>query len=51
MSNFVDGEEFYPGQDLSVSQLLHAAKRKSRDIVLGGRCVHAVTAMRKVTQT
>jgi len=39
MSISADLDEFYPGQNLSVSQLLHAAKRKLRGNTLGGRFV------------
>jgi hypothetical protein len=46
MSISVDGES-YPGQGLSVSQLLYAAKRKLQGTSLDGRCVWMVTMMSK----
>ena len=39
MSFPVGGGESYPGSNLSVSQLLDAAKRKLRDTMFCGRCV------------
>ena len=35
-----DSEESFPDRDFSVSQLLHAAKRKLRNAMLGGRCAY-----------
>ena len=39
MSSSVGGTEFSPGQDLSVLQLLQAARKKLQDTLLGGRYV------------
>ena len=39
MSTSVGDGESYPGDSLSISQLLGAAKRKLRGSTLGGRCV------------
>ena len=41
VSALSDGE-LYPGRDLSISQLLYAAKKKLRGITLGGRYVQIV---------
>jgi len=39
MPNSVGSVDSYPGQDLSVLQLLHAARKKMQDTTLGGRWV------------
>ena len=39
MPNSVHGGEFHAGQDLSIFQLLHAARKKLHDTLLGGRCI------------
>ena len=42
----------YPGQDLSLPQLLYATKRKLRDATFrGGRCAEPDHAHRPITQT
>ena len=39
MSLSIDDDESYLGQNLSISQLLHTAKRKLQGTVFGGRFV------------
>jgi len=39
MSTTFNGSETYPGCGYTLSQLLHAAKRKLCDTAFGGRCV------------
>ena len=47
MPSSTGGSEFYPGRDLSVLQLLQAARKKLQDVQLGGRCVWTATTTRK----
>ena len=47
MSISVGDGESYPGRDLSVSQLLYAAKKKLRGLSLDGRCVWTVVVISK----
>jgi hypothetical protein len=47
MSISVGDGESYPGQGLSISQLLYAAKKKLRVISLDGRCVWTATMLSK----
>ena len=42
-------DESYPGRDFSISQLLHAAKRKLQSAVLGGRSVYAALTTLSIT--
>ena len=49
LSSAGDGE-FYPGRDLSVSQLLQAVRKKLRHTLFDGRCAGTVTVTRKITQ-
>jgi len=37
MSTSAGGDESYPGQSLSISQLLYAAKKKVEDFTFSGR--------------
>ena len=50
MSSSIGSGKFHPGQDLPVTQLLHAARRKQQGTTHGGRCVWTIVATRKVTQ-
>ena len=50
MSNSDHGGEFYPGRDLSISQLLQAARKKLQDTLFGGRHVWAVIVMCRIAQ-
>ena len=47
MANSVDDGGFYPGQDLSASQLLHAARKKMQGIMLGKRYVSSPSTRTK----
>ena len=38
MSNSIGSSDSYPGQDLSISQLLHAVRKKLQDTLFGRRC-------------
>ena len=42
MSISVGAGESYPGRSFSVSQLLHAAKRKLQGTTFTGRCVYSL---------
>ena len=45
-----DSEESFPDRDFSISQLLHAAKRKLQNAMLGGRYAYTALATLLVTQ-
>ena len=51
MSGSIGGGKFYPGQDLSVSQLIHAARRKLQDTIFSGRYVWTITFDARIIQT